>query len=67
MAPVSLWGPSFPHATYNDGVFDISEEHGFLPSHHPPGKLPDEFALLQSVIDEMLVSLACTKWVPSRD
>jgi len=43
--------------TYQDGIFDISEKFGFLPSSDPIERLPSEFEELQKIIDIMPVTI----------
>jgi len=41
--------------TYSDGFFDVSAEHGFLPSTAPLAELPENYRPLQELLDQMPV------------
>lgn len=43
----------FYKKTYTDGFFNINGDHGFLPSRDPNATVPEEYAALQSVVDNM--------------
>jgi len=43
--------------SYTDGFFNVSPAHGFLPSRMPLAKLPDHYAALQYLLDQMPVQL----------
>ena len=44
-------------SNYSDGFFDVSAEHGFLPTKAPMVKLPSTYSDLQNVLDAMPVVL----------
>lgn len=39
--------------TYDDGVFNVNEDHGFLPQYEPLEKLPELYQELQTFMDNM--------------
>ena len=40
---------------YSDGFFNCSGKHGFLPISEPLKKLPDDFEVLQMILDNMSI------------
>jgi indoleamine 2,3-dioxygenase len=49
--------PTFPGHQFDDGVFSIGRERGFLPRADPPDRLPEAFAPAQDIIDALPVWL----------
>lgn len=44
---------SYFEKTYTEGFFNVSGDHGFLPVGEPLPRLPERYAALQTVMDEM--------------
>ena len=44
-------------ASYQDGFFNVSAAHGFLPTQLPLEVLPDRYIKLQEILDAMPVVL----------
>lgn len=44
---------SYFEKTYTEGFFNVSGKHGFLPVGKPLQRLPEHYAALQSIMDEM--------------
>lgn len=42
---------------YTDGFFSVGAEHGFLPIHDPLEVLPERYASLQQLMDDMPINL----------
>ncbi len=49
--------PPLHPARYDDGIFRIGREHGFLPKEAPLDRLPPAFEAVQRVLDELPVWL----------
>jgi indoleamine 2,3-dioxygenase len=44
---------AYHEKVYSDGFFHVSGDHGFLPVRDPISKLPERYAALQAIMDEM--------------